>query len=200
MKVEDVVGIAALDADAMADALDAGRLTASALVDACLNRIAQCEDVVGAWAFLDPEIARRQAAESDARRKAAWAAQQARRRACRHQGHLRYRRHADRERHRTSCRSPAGERLRGGSPAPRRRRHCHGQDSHHRACRLFAGQDAQSARSRPLARRLVERLGRRGGSVHGAAGRRNSDQRVGHPPGGLLWRRRLQADARADPA
>jgi Asp-tRNA(Asn)/Glu-tRNA(Gln) amidotransferase A subunit family amidase len=67
---DNEVGVVGLDACAMAEALETGRLTATALVDACLEQIDRCEDVVGAWTYLDPANARRQAAESDRRRSA----------------------------------------------------------------------------------------------------------------------------------
>ncbi|WP_424966173.1 amidase [Dinoroseobacter sp. S375] len=47
-------------------ALRAGELTALELTDACLARIAAREPEVGAWAFLDPELARAQAKACDA--------------------------------------------------------------------------------------------------------------------------------------
>src|SRR4051794_24109909 len=62
--------IVELGAVAMAEALAAGRLTSVALVEACLRRIGERESIVEAWAYLDPDSARRQARESDARRSA----------------------------------------------------------------------------------------------------------------------------------
>jgi Asp-tRNA(Asn)/Glu-tRNA(Gln) amidotransferase A subunit family amidase len=47
-------------------ALDAGELTAAALVEACLERIEAREPEVRAWVHLDPEGARRRARELDA--------------------------------------------------------------------------------------------------------------------------------------
>ena len=88
----------------------------------------------------------------------------------------------------------------GGGAAARGRRRDHGQDRDHRI-RLFPSrQDPQPARSRAHARRLVERLGRGGGGAHGARRHRLADQRLGDPPGRVLRRGRLQADAWADPA
>ena len=42
-------------------AIHAGTLTSEALVSACLERIAQREGEVQAWAFIDPELALAQA-------------------------------------------------------------------------------------------------------------------------------------------
>ena len=116
----------------------------------------------------------------------------------RHQGHHRYPRHADRERHRAARRAPADQGRRGGRAAARRGRGDPGQDRDHRACRLSPGQDAQPARPRTHARRLLVGLGGGGGSGHGAARGRLADQRLGDPPGELLRRVRLQALARPD--
>ena len=84
------------------------------------------------------------------------------RRADRHQGHLRYRRHADRIRLAVLGRPHAARGCRGGRAAARRRRRDHGQDRHHGIRLLPSGQDPQPARSRAHAGRLVERLGGRG--------------------------------------
>jgi Asp-tRNA(Asn)/Glu-tRNA(Gln) amidotransferase A subunit family amidase len=54
--------ISAADA---ARALVAGKLTSEALVAACLERIKQREDAVRAWAFIDPELALKQARQCD---------------------------------------------------------------------------------------------------------------------------------------
>ena len=53
--------------DAVA-AMQQGELTAEALVQSCLDRIAAREPAVGAWAYLDPEHALAQAREADAAR------------------------------------------------------------------------------------------------------------------------------------
>src|SRR5262245_21911917 len=47
-------------------AIEAGKLTAEALVRDCLGRIAEREPVVKAWAFLDPQLAIAQARAADA--------------------------------------------------------------------------------------------------------------------------------------
>ena len=49
--------------------MEAGGLTARDLVQACLDRIAEREEVVGAWAFLDPDLALSQADAADERRR-----------------------------------------------------------------------------------------------------------------------------------
>ena len=62
------------------------------------------------------------------------------------------------------------------------------------------GQDAQPAQPRAHARRLLQRLGGRGGGRHGAARARQPDQRLRDPARRLLRRLRLQAHPRPDPA
>lgn len=59
--------MSAIDAAA---AIRDGRLDSQTLVSACLERIAQTEQRVGAWAFLDPQLALQQAREADRRRAA----------------------------------------------------------------------------------------------------------------------------------
>jgi Asp-tRNA(Asn)/Glu-tRNA(Gln) amidotransferase A subunit family amidase len=61
--------LAGLSALAAADLLGAGKISALELTEACLARIAGREPEVQAWAFLDPEHARRQARAADDRRK-----------------------------------------------------------------------------------------------------------------------------------
>ena len=53
--------------------------------------------------------------------------------------------------------------------------------------------DAQSAQSRPHARRIVVRFGGGGGGRHDPAGAGNADRRLGDPAGLVLRRRRDQA-------
>src|SRR5258705_10835340 len=55
-----------LSARAAAQEIAAGRLTAEALMTACLDRIAAREKVVGAWHFLDPAAALAAARQRDA--------------------------------------------------------------------------------------------------------------------------------------
>ena len=59
---------AALPAHAAARAIAARELTSEELVQACLDRIAEREDAVGAWEQLDPEAALAQARARDAER------------------------------------------------------------------------------------------------------------------------------------
>ncbi len=59
-------GLTALE---MRDRIAAGALGAQALTDACLERIAEAEPVVQAWAWLDGDHALREAAARDARRR-----------------------------------------------------------------------------------------------------------------------------------
>lgn len=54
-----------LSAHRAAAAIRGGRLSSTALVEACLARIAAREDLVGAWSFLDADSARRQAGRAD---------------------------------------------------------------------------------------------------------------------------------------
>ncbi len=55
-----------LTASRAADAIAAGRLTSEALVRACLDRIAERDAAVGAWAWLDPDLALAAAQAADA--------------------------------------------------------------------------------------------------------------------------------------
>lgn len=47
--------ICRLSAEAALARMETGDLTARDLVQACLDRIADREDAVGAWTFLDPD-------------------------------------------------------------------------------------------------------------------------------------------------
>ena len=175
-----------------------GRITSAELVTDCLARIEEVDADVQAWAFLDRDHALRQAEALDAHRQRRQGAGPAARRADRHQGHLRHRRHADRIRLAAVGRPHAAPRRRRRRPAARGRRRDHGQDRDH-GIRLFPSrQDPEPARPRAHAGRLVERLGGGGRGRHGAGRDRLADQRLGDPAGGVLRRGRLQADARAD--
>ena len=178
-----------------------GRLTSEELVQACLERIRDAR-AEGPGLDLPRRGARARAGARGRRAQARGPADRAAaRRAGRREGHLRHRRHADRERLRSlhTGRTPRERRRRGREPA-RGRRGDPRQDGDHRVRLLLARQDAQSAQSRAHARRLLERLGRRRGRRHGAARARQPDQRLGDPARRVLRRVRLQADARADPA
>jgi len=68
--IKDAYKLTAAEAEA---AFAAGRLTSVALVQSCLDQIKATDDVVKAWAFLDPDAALAQAAECDRIRKAGMA-------------------------------------------------------------------------------------------------------------------------------
>lgn len=59
-----------MTATAAAEAIRRGELTSERLVAACLERIAQAEPQVGAWAWLDPQQALAQARAADGRQRA----------------------------------------------------------------------------------------------------------------------------------
>jgi Asp-tRNA(Asn)/Glu-tRNA(Gln) amidotransferase A subunit family amidase len=61
--------LARMTATGAAEAIRAGRITSEALVRACLDRIAALEERVGAWAFLDPGLALKQARAADRARR-----------------------------------------------------------------------------------------------------------------------------------
>ena len=116
-----------LSAAALARLIEGGELTAEAVVRSCLDRIAEREPVVRAWAHLDPE--RRSTRRAPATAAAGAAAQG---RAVRHQGHFRHRRHADRLRLADLYRLPAGLRRRA-----------------RRRCRAPPARSCSARRSRP---------------------------------------------------
>ena len=123
------------------------------------------------------------------------------RRAVRRQGHHRHRRHADRVGHADPSRPSHRARCRLRRAHAQGRRRPAGQDRHHRIRQPASRQDAQPARPRAHARRLVERLGRGGRRLHGADRARHPDHRLDHPAGLVLRRVRLSADLRrASPA
>jgi len=62
--------LSALSATAARKAMEAGEFTAEELTRACLDRIAEREDVVGAWASLDENLALDQARALDAKKDA----------------------------------------------------------------------------------------------------------------------------------
>ena len=186
-----------LSAREAAREIAAGRLRAEALIAGLprTDRRARADD-------------RRLAVSRSARRRSKTArrcdASAAERAAARHpdrgQGSDRHGRHADRIRLGDLCRPSPRRRRRLRRAGARRRRDRARQDRHDRIRLLHAGQDRQPAQPGAHARRLVERLGRRGGRRHGAARLRHADRRLGDPPGRVLRRRRLQAELRHDPA
>jgi len=64
------MNLADLTASQLARMIDAGEITSSALVEACLSRIGEKEDEVRAWTHLDRDLAMKQAAARDASRAA----------------------------------------------------------------------------------------------------------------------------------
>ena len=185
-----------LTVTAAADAIRKGELASEALVRACLDRIAAREDDVQAWAHLDPELALAQAREADAALRSGGSHGRAARGAGRGQGHLRHRRHADRERLADFRWAATRARRDVRRRAARRRRRHHGQDGDDGARAADAGKDAQPAQSRTHPRRLVGRLGRRRRRPHGPRRTRQPDGRLDRAAGFILRRLWLQADAR----
>ncbi len=57
--------LALISATEAAAAVRAGKMTSEELVRACLDRIAALEERIGAWAYLDPDHALKQAREAD---------------------------------------------------------------------------------------------------------------------------------------
>ena len=187
-----------MTASAAATAIRSGALTSEQLVQACLDRIAQTEDRIGAWTWLDPLHALEQARAADRRQRSGAAL-----------GAL----HgipvgikdifdtADMPTENGTVlhagRRPAEDSTVVALLRARGRGHPR-QDGHRRAGGLRAGQDHQSARPAAHARRVVERFRRCGGSDDGAAGRRHPDQRLGPAAGLVLRRLWLQALAWLD--
>ncbi len=171
--------------------IEAGTLTSEALVRACLERIAEREPTVRAWAYLDPDLALAQAKAADVseRRHAA-------RRADRREGHHRHPRHADRPQLADLQGQGAVRRCRLRGALPDRQRGDPGQDGDHGIRQPPSRPDDQPAQRRAHAGRLVVGLGRRGGRRPGAAGLRHPDRRLGDPSRRLLRRDRLQAHLR----
>ena len=62
-----------LTATEAVDAIASGRLSSVELVQSCLNRIAETDAEIKAWAYLDQDLALAQAAECDRIRKAGYA-------------------------------------------------------------------------------------------------------------------------------
>ena len=65
MTTERDRALAQLGALEAAAAIRDGQITSQELVNACLARVEEAEESVQAWAFLDPEHARRQARMAD---------------------------------------------------------------------------------------------------------------------------------------
>jgi Asp-tRNA(Asn)/Glu-tRNA(Gln) amidotransferase A subunit family amidase len=64
--IQEIPGPARLSAREAAEAIRQGNLTASALMEACLERIAAREPDVRAWTFIDPDLAQQRASLADA--------------------------------------------------------------------------------------------------------------------------------------
>ncbi len=62
--------LALLGAAAAVEAIQDGLITSEDLVQACLNQIDRLEEQIGAWAFLDPDLALHQAREADSAMRA----------------------------------------------------------------------------------------------------------------------------------
>ena len=194
----DLADLSALQAR---DEIARGAVKAVELAEACLARIAEREPEVQAWAHLDPRLrhaaggggrplSRHRPPDRAAARRAGRRSRTSSTRAiCR----PRTARVFDAGPAAVATTRPSCERLR-----ERRRDHPR-QDGDDRARRLHARQDAQPARSRrarPAARPPARPRRSAPAMVPLAVG--IADQRLGHPPGLLLRRRRLQAEPRAD--
>ena len=190
-------GLAATDRDRSRRADRRRRdVSAEEYIGACLERIAAVDDKVHAFVHLDPDEALRQARALDERRRNGQPLGPL------HGIPVAIKDIFDTADYKTECGSPL---LKGRQPmrdctAVARLRAAGAVIIGKTVTTEFAyftpGRDAQSARSRAHARRLVLRLGGGGRRRHGAAGDRLADQRLDDPAGGLLRRLRRQADAR----
>ena len=194
------MSLAALTLTEAAAHIRDGRIKSAELVHDCLARIGEVDADVQAWAFLDRDLAMRQAEAADLHRM------QGKSLGPLHGVPVGIKDILDTNDMPTEFGSPvwagrtprqdafAVARLRAdGADYPR-------QDRYDGIRVLSSGEDPKPARSRAHARRLVERLGGGGGRLHGAGLGRNTDEWLGHPSRGLLRRCWLQADARTGPA
>ncbi len=62
-----------MDALTASAAIRSGKITSEELVRACLDRIAETEEKIHAWTYLDPDYALKQAREADRRQKSGMA-------------------------------------------------------------------------------------------------------------------------------
>ena len=170
--------------------IEGGGLTAEAVVASCLERIAEREPVVRAWAYLAGEAALARARAFDRAGKKTLlggvpfglkdifdAAEMPAT-----YGSPIY----------TGWWPPSDCQCRG--PAKSGGRHPARQDHHDRVRQPPTRTDLEPARPRLHPRRLVERLGGGGRRFHGAVGDRDPNRRLGDPAGGLLRRGRVQAE------
>ena len=182
--------LAALD---LARRIEAGELTSRAVIELCAEAIAANEAKIGAFVALDHRRGTARGGRGRSRLDAAA------RSAGRGQGHLRYRRSADAIRIADLCWISAAGRCGSGRPGAPRRRFGSRQDRDHRICLYGARGHPQSAKPCAYARRLVFGLGRSGRRSDAADRAWQSDRRLGHPAGGVLRCRRLQAVLSLDP-
>ncbi len=135
----DLTDLHLLSASEAARLIRDGVISSEQFVEACLARITRSM-ASSSWAFLDPEYALTQARAADQRRLKRRDGRTAARRARRHQGYFRYRRHADGIRFADLRRAHAVARChRRGLNAARGRRGDHGQNGDDRVCLFSPG-------------------------------------------------------------
>ena len=186
---------------AAADAIAAGTLTARALADAQLARVAATDAAIEAWAHLDAAHVRAEADRLDAAPACGDHADRPRsaaRHRHRREGHRRDggRAHADGVADLRGPSAGTGRRMRRAAEARGRLRLRQGGDDGVRVPR--SGEDEEPVECAPHARRLVVGAGRRGGRGARRRRDRHADQRLGDPARGVLRRRRVQADEGRD--
>ena len=182
-------GAERLTASEAAARLEAGTLTAEALVRDCLDRI-EARAAVKAWVWLDPELA----LGAGTRRRSCPPPRRAKGCPGRDQGRHRHLRHAD----------PAWLADLPGQPAlcrcglrrtdPRGGRRHPRQDRDDRIRQSSSARNRASAQSGPHPGGLIERLGGGGRRFPGPGRVRDANRRVDDPAGGVLWRYWLQAE------
>ena len=182
--------------------LAAGKVKALEVTEACLARVAADEPRVQAFAHLDPDHARAQARALDERKRAGLPLGRSRT-GCRSRSRtsLTPRACPPRTAASSTCRPPASSTTRRSSPGS-----CAagavllGKTVTTEFACFAPGKTRNPHDPGPHPRRLLQRLGRRGGRRDGAARGGQPDQRLGDPPGLVLRRVRLQAHPRPDPA
>ena len=190
-------------ASEIAAAVADGTISASAVVDAALARIAKDDRVLNAFTAVVAARARAQAKAVDAARGGRPSTRAARRRAVRGQEPVRHRRAADAGRLQNQSRPRAGRpRCHLDRPSGSARRRARGCAQHGRIrLRLHRRERArrslaQPARPEPHDRRLLRRLGRRGRRRAGAAGAGLGHERVNTSAVVAVRHLRPQADLR----
>ena len=187
-----------LGAAEAASALAEGRISSEELVASCLERIQADEDRVQAWAFLDPEHALQQARAADERRREGkplgalhgvpvgvkdiidTADMPTENGTVLHAG-------------RTPAEDATVVRMLRAAGAV-----IMGKTVTTELATYAPGKTRNPHNPEHTPGGFFQRLGRRGGGAHGAAGDRHPDQRLDDPAGGLLRRGRVQAELRAD--